>query len=97
MNFDLTTISNDMPDFENHLQARDWFKEQFQDRFSLRNSDVNNGEKVYYYHLIKKPEMYQEYMDSFAKPVKHEITHMETFESYSTVEISEDGSVSLTL
>ncbi|MRH44554.1 hypothetical protein GH741_18065 [Aquibacillus halophilus] len=97
MNFDLASISDQMPDFENHDQARVWFKDQFSDRFSLTNSNVIDGKKVYFYHIIKNPEVYHQYMESFAKPVKHDITNMETFESYSTVEISEDGEISLTL
>ncbi|RKQ31347.1 hypothetical protein [Oceanobacillus halophilus] len=93
MNIDLKSISDKMPDFKNHEDARQWFKEQFHDDFLIRSSDVVNGEKIYFYHIIKNPELYQQYMESFAKPVKHEITNMETFESYSTVEISEDGDV----
>ncbi|MCT2535723.1 hypothetical protein NC661_06365 [Aquibacillus koreensis] len=97
MNFDLTTISNEMPDFENHDQARQWFNEQFQERFSLVNSDIVNGKKVYYYHIIKDQSTYQQYMESFAKAGEHQITNFETFESYSTVEINEEGDISLSL
>lgn len=85
MNFDLTTISSEMPGFDNHIQARDWFKNQFDERFTLKASDLVEGKKVYTYHLIKNTEQYQQYMESFAKPVKHEITNADTFESYSTV------------
>ncbi|WP_226038527.1 hypothetical protein [Aquibacillus saliphilus] len=86
-----------MPDFENHEQAREWFKGEFQNRFSLRGSHEVDGKRVFYYHLIKQPEKYNRYMESFAKPVKHEITNFDTFESYSTVEISDDGDVSFTI
>ncbi|WP_138417424.1 hypothetical protein [Aquibacillus sediminis] len=95
MDFDITEISNDMPDFENHNQAREWFKDQFHDKFSLRSTDEKDGKKVFYYHIIKDPESYKRYMESFAKPVKHEITNWETFKSYSTVEITEDGDIHL--
>lgn len=93
MNLDLTTIYDQMPDFRSHEEARAWFKEKFQDRFLLRNSDISEGKRVFYYHIIKDPEVYQHYMESFASPVKHEITNIETFASYSTVEISEDGDI----
>lgn len=97
MNIDLTNIYDRMPDFASHEEAREWFKEQFQDHFLLRGSDENEGKRVFIYHIIKDPEVYQQYMESFASPVKHEITNMETFESYSTLEISEDGDISFSV
>ncbi|MFD1850627.1 hypothetical protein [Oceanobacillus bengalensis] len=95
MNIDLYSISNQMPEFSNHQQARDWFKSQFEDNFLLRSSDEMSGKKIYYYHIVKDPDTYKNYMESFSKPEKHEITNMETFESYSTVEISERGDVTI--
>ncbi|WP_332692753.1 hypothetical protein [Halalkalibacter lacteus] len=97
MNLDLTSIYERMPDFKNHEEAREWFKEEFGDDFLLRSSDESNGKKVFYYHVVKDPEVYQQYMESFASPVQHEITNMGTFESYSTVEISEDGGISFSI
>ncbi|PYZ95010.1 hypothetical protein CR194_05705 [Salipaludibacillus keqinensis] len=91
MNLDVSTISEQMPEFENHEQARAWFEDQFQERFSLQNIEERDGLNVYSYHLIKQPELYQRYMESFAKPVKHEITNASTFESYATIEITETG------
>lgn len=97
MNLDLRTIYDKMPDFRNHEEARAWFKEQFQDRILLRDTVMNEEKKVFYYHLIKDPEVYQHYMESFASPEKHEITDMGTFESYSTIQINEDGDVSISI
>lgn len=97
MNIDMDSLSKQMPEFDDHDAARTWFKDQFQERFSLKNTETTNGKKVYYYHIIKNPEMYQQYMESFAKPVKHEITEMNTFESYSAVEITDDGEISFIL
>ncbi|MDQ0253107.1 hypothetical protein J2S74_000479 [Evansella vedderi] len=97
MNFDITHISDEMPNFQNHVEARKWFKDQYGNRFSLRGTDIIEGKMVHYYHLIKDPEVYQNYMESFAKVEEHEITDPNTFESYSTVEITEDGDISLTL
>ncbi|WP_280770834.1 hypothetical protein [Salipaludibacillus daqingensis] len=97
MKIDMESLSNQLPDFDDHETARAWFKNKFDDRFSLKNSENDNGKKVHYYHIIKNPETYKLYMESFSKPVKHEITEMETLESYSTVEITEDGDISLTL
>jgi hypothetical protein len=97
MNFDITSIYNNMPDFQSHSEARSWFKEQFGDRFLLRNSDEFEGERVYYYHLVKNPEVYEEYMETLSNDAGPEITSMEPFESYSTIEISEDGGISFSI
>ncbi|WP_186577905.1 hypothetical protein [Aquibacillus kalidii] len=96
MNFDLTSISSDMPDFHNHEQAREWFKDQFENRFTLGDSTIINGKRTYYYHLIKDPEKYHQYMESFSKK-DHDITNFHTFESYSTIEINEDGDISFSI
>lgn len=97
MNFDLTSISEQMPDFESHSEAREWFNSQFPGRFLLRNEDTLNGKRVYFYHVVKDPDVYQQYMESFAKQEGHEITNPHTFESYSTVEINEDGDISFSI
>jgi len=94
---DLSSYFESMPDFHSHEEARDWFKEQFPNRFLLRTSDVIEGKKVYYYHIVKDSEVYQQYMESFAHEENHEITNFDTFESYSTVEVNEDGDVSFTI
>lgn len=97
MNVDINEITNHMPDFTSHEDARSWFKEQFHDHFLLRSIDEINGERVFFYHIVKNSESYQQYMETFAKPGNHEITSMAPFESYSTVEISEDGNVSISV
>ncbi|SEM95739.1 hypothetical protein SAMN05192533_107139 [Mesobacillus persicus] len=97
MNLDLTTIYDQMPDFSSHEDARSWFKEQYPDRCFLRSEDVIEGKRVFFYHLVKDPEVYQQYMESFAKPEEHKITNPATFESYSTIEINEDGNVSFSI
>ncbi|WP_010677559.1 hypothetical protein [Bacillus timonensis] len=97
MNIDVTSIYDNMPEFNNHMEARDWFKNQFPDRFFLRTHSDSEGKMTYFYHIVKDPETYQRYMESFASEEKREITEMSTFESYTTVEISEDGDVSITL
>ncbi len=97
MDFDITTIYEKMPDFDNHDEASKWFKSQFQDRFLLRSSDTSDGKKVFYYHIVKDPEVYQNYLESHASAVRDEISNIDTFESYSTVEISEDGDISLSI
>lgn len=96
MNIDFTTIYNEMPDFTNHEKAKEWFQGQFGDRFVLKNSDVVEGKKVYYYHVVKNQEAYQEYMEMLSNEETTNITN-EPFESYSTIEITEDGGISFSL
>lgn len=97
MNIDIESIYENMPDFSNHMEAREWFKNEFKDRFFLRTHSEQDGKMTYYYHIVKDPEVYQRYMESFASEQEREITEMSTFESYTTVEISEDGAVNITL
>lgn len=97
MNIDLHTVFENLPDFQTHEEARSWFKEQFSDRFLLKNSDVFEETRVYYYHIVKNPQAYEEYMESLGNPEVHEISNSELFESYSTVEISEDGDISFSI
>jgi hypothetical protein len=93
VNQDFTINHEQMPNFTNHEEARAWFKGQFGDRFLLRMTDMKDGKRVNFYHLVKDPEVYQPYMESFASLVKHEITNMDVFKSYSTIEIDEGGNV----
>jgi adenine-specific DNA methylase len=92
MDLNFTPEHEWMPDFTSHEEAREWFKELFDDRFLLRMSDLKDDQRIYYYHLVKDPEVYQHYMESFSRP-DHEITNMHVFKSYSTIEISENGDV----
>ncbi|WP_462413350.1 hypothetical protein [Neobacillus sp. Marseille-QA0830] len=82
-----------MPKFRSHEEARSWFKEQFGNRFLLRMTNNEDGKRIYFYHLVKDPNVYKPYMESFSSSVKHEITNFDTFKSYSTIEISENGEV----
>lgn len=96
MNIDFTTIYEKMPDFRSHNEARDWFKDQFGERFKFKNEDVIEGEKVYYYHVVKNQEIYEGFMENLTIE-EADITSMKPFESYSTIEISEDGGISFSI
>lgn len=95
MNQNVNHDPTEIPSFKSHDEARDWFKGQYGNDFLLRSTDVDNGRKVMYYHLVKNPDMYQSYMESFAATdaAQHEITNMGVFKSYSTITIDEDGQV----
>ncbi|HWO75906.1 MAG TPA: hypothetical protein VNM69_08435 [Bacillus sp. (in: firmicutes)] len=94
---EIASFFDQMPEFTNHEEARSWLKEHFRDNCLFRGSDTRDGRKVYLYHLVKNPEVYHQYMESFAspKPEEHEITNMQTFESYNTLVITEDGDVTV--
>jgi hypothetical protein len=97
MNIDVKSVFENLPDFQGHEDARSWFKDQFQERFLLRNSDIIDGKRIYYYHIVKDPDTYHAYMESLTSPVEHEYSSTEPFESYSTVEISENGDISFSM
>ena len=94
---EITSFFNQMPEFANHEEARDWLKKQFQNKCLFRGTDTVEGKKVYFYHLVKNPEVYQQYMESFAspRPEEHEIADLQTFESYHTLVITEDGDLTI--
>jgi hypothetical protein len=93
MNQEYTIDTDQMPNFKSHEETRTWFKGLFGDRFLLRIFEMKDGKRVNIYHLVKDPEVYHPYMESFASVVKHEITYIDVFKSYTTIEIDEDGKV----
>ncbi|GAE32529.1 hypothetical protein [Halalkalibacter hemicellulosilyticus] len=96
MELNLLELYEEMPDFHNHNEASLWFHKQFPNNIQFKEIDTINGTKVYYYHIIKDRKTYEEYMQSLKEPLEHTIISNEPFNSYSTVEISEDGGVSMT-
>lgn len=97
MNINPSEIFDQMPDFNSHEEARSWFKSKFNDQMILKMTDVADGKRIFYYHLIKDEETYQEYMTAINKEEGVNITSTKPFESYSTIEITEDGDVSFSL
>ncbi|PLR95262.1 hypothetical protein [Bacillus sp. T33-2] len=95
MEWKIDEIIEGMPDFTSHEEALDWFTNQYKDRFLLRTSDIIEGTRVYFYHFVKDFEVYEQYMDSLAN--NEEIISATPFHSYSTIEISEDGQISITI
>jgi hypothetical protein len=92
---DLLKLEEEMPNFENHEQAKQWFKNIYHNYFIIRSSNTWAGKKTYLYHIVRDLNLYQQYMRSFANPVRREITNMKTFDSYSTVEITDNGDVNI--
>lgn len=92
---DLELLTRNLPTFKDHYEAKKWFKDPFRENFLIRCSEDLQGNKIYCYHIVKNKVLYQNYMMSFADQRRQMITDMATFESYSTVEISENGEVSV--
>ncbi|MBT2662052.1 hypothetical protein [Bacillus sp. ISL-45] len=97
MNIDIDQLAASLPDFSTHEEAREWFSNRFGTQFIQKEEDFSEGKRVYYYHIVKNREDYDRYMASLMEDGKMELKSMEPFESYSTVEISEDGDVSISI
>ncbi|WP_160722934.1 hypothetical protein [Bacillus sp. USDA818B3_A] len=93
MNQDFNIKQEQIPAFKSHDEARTYFKNLYGDRFLNRGTDLSEGKRVSIYHLVKDPNVYQPYMESFSHEIKHEITNMDVFKSYNTIEIDENGNV----
>jgi hypothetical protein len=90
-----------IPAFDSHDDAFAWFKSKFGKDFQFTGTDIINGEKCYFYHLIghrKDYEFYQEYLKRAGR-VAYQITEQNEaisengMFSYNSVEIWESGGV----
>lgn len=90
---EIEKVTRKMPTFQNHEEAKQWFRNHFHENFLIRCSDAFYGKKMYVYHIVKNKTLYHNYMRSFAEPKRPTIKNMDTFECYSTVEISDNGEV----
>lgn len=97
MNIDITTIHQELPDFNNHDEAKAWFTNKFPGSFRYKDSDEIDGITVHYYHLIKDSEAYSQYMETLESTESQQITSVAPFESYSTIEITDDGDISISI
>ncbi|MGG3737232.1 hypothetical protein [Aeribacillus pallidus] len=80
-----------IPEFKSHLEARQWFKNQFGDNFFMTDSQMIDGEKIYFYHLVVDRKIYERGMKELQE--KSFYTGMDLPMSYHSVEITENGSV----
>ena len=94
-------FDNVIPAFESHGAALAWFKSEFGKDFQSAGTDIINGEKCYFYHLIgnrKDYEFYQEYLTRQGKSAyqiteQNEVIVESGMFSYNSVEIFESGGV----
>jgi hypothetical protein len=82
---------DELPAFKSHDEARQWFKQRFGNNFFMTESEVINGEKMYFYHLVVDRETYLKGMQELKE--KGVVDGLDLINSYHPVEISEKGSV----
>jgi hypothetical protein len=80
----------ELPRFESHEEAKKYFKNKYPYRFHIDTSLEADGQKIYIYRLITKPEEYQKGIKEYEK---HGFLTKEFMYSYQTIEIGEDGSI----
>ncbi|RFU64954.1 hypothetical protein [Peribacillus glennii] len=97
MEIRIENLMQELPEFDTHDEAKAWFEEKYQDRFVLGSTDIMEGTKVYYYHLVKEPNEYRDYMANVSNGSDEGIESMQPFYSYSTIEIAENGGISISL
>lgn len=96
MNINIEELANEMPEFNNHEEARGWFENRFQENIVFKERDIINDVPTYFYHIVKDTASYNNYMDMLSKD-NEEIDSMTPFQSYTTVSISENGDVEISL
>jgi hypothetical protein len=84
-------FEENLPDFSSHDEARKYFKEQYGDNFMLTNSEIIDGEKIYFYYLVVHRENFDRFMRELNE--KGSTTGDEGSLSYHNVEIWENGNI----
>lgn len=84
-------FEQELPDFQSHTDARKWFKKRFGDNFVLTDSQIIDGEKIYFYHLIIDRTAYESGMKKLSE--EGYVSGMDLPMSYHPIEISETGLV----
>jgi hypothetical protein len=96
MNINIEQLAKEMPEFNNHQEARDWFGEKFQGQFIFKEKDIIDDTPTYFYHIVKDTNNYNRYMNALSQE-DSTIDSMNTFYSYTTVSITESGDVEISL
>lgn len=84
-----------IPAFQSHQEARDWFKRKYKDAFMLTDSDDTGDEKWYFYDLILDRKKYEEGRWHIQTPPKSVKTRyaLDFLTSYQSIQISEQGHI----
>lgn len=81
-----------LPEFKSHTEARSYFKEKYGDDFHMMNSDVIDGEKIYFYKLILDRKAHKKLMDQLMEKGYGEMTKEMMFSSQD-IQIFENGNI----
>ncbi|EDL65812.1 hypothetical protein [Bacillus sp. SG-1] len=96
MDINIEKLAKEMPEFTNHQEASDWFGDKFQGQFVFKEKDFINEVPTYFYHIVKDVNRYNRYMNALVQE-ESDIDSLNTFYSYTTVSITEDGNVEISL
>lgn len=80
-----------LPDFSSHDEAREYFKEKHGSDFVMTDSEIINGQKIYFYALILNRDDYEKGMQRLATTGYTD--GLSLMNSYQKIEIWEDGSI----
>ncbi|OMP68450.1 hypothetical protein [Domibacillus epiphyticus] len=85
---------SNLPMFNNHQEASEYFKTQYGDDFILKSSKEIDGETVYVYVLVVDREAYKRGQEKLAR---FEIVQGTEFtDSFQSINISENGDIFIT-
>ncbi|WP_421384946.1 hypothetical protein ACOJQI_09290 [Bacillus salacetis] len=96
MDINIEQLAKEMPEFRSHQEASEWFGDKFQGQFVFKGKDMIDDVPAYFYHIVKDVNSYNRYMNALSEE-DSTIDSMSTFYSYTTVVISEDGDVEISL
>lgn len=96
MDINIEQLAKEMPEFTNHQEASDWFGDKYQGQFVFKEKDFINEVPTYFYHIVKDVNRYNRYMNALLQE-DGDIDSLNTFYSYTTVSITEDGNVEISL
>jgi hypothetical protein len=64
MTINIEQLAKDMPDFDNHKEASDWFGNCFQEQFIFKEKEIIDEVPTYSYHIAKNANTYNRYMNA---------------------------------
>jgi len=81
-----------LPQFDNHESARKYFKNKYGNDFMMMDSEVINGEKMYFYNLILDRKTFEDGQRKLlaAGSINNALEFMN---SHQRIEIFENGNI----
>ncbi|MFD0051225.1 hypothetical protein ACFVHQ_18215 [Actinomycetes bacterium NPDC127524] len=79
------------PAFNNHLEAREYFKQYYMDHFTYKNKKEKGGQEIFSYVLVLNAEAYRSGQEKLARFEMVDGTDFSA--SFQTIDIYEDGGI----